>query len=209
MTTEELSQKGADIDALAEQAAHDPQLLEEVLMVIASDSKDTVRRYNSFQVVERIANLKPQLVSDHWDAWVNLLSHERDYQRFMGIHLITALAKASGENRFERILDQYFALLDDRSIVNAAHVAGLAGGIACAKPDLIPQITDHLMKVNQIHFEPDKKGMVAFYVLESMHQYLPLVEDKQKILQFAGSLADSPNTRLKKRVEKFLKQWIG
>jgi hypothetical protein len=207
MNADELNQKGADINVLAEQAAHDSRLLEEALLEISSDSKDTVRRYNSFQVVEQIANLKPQLVSDHWDAWVTLLGHERDHQRYMAIHLITALAKAPGENRFERILDQYFALLDDRSIVNAAHVAGLAGGIACAQPHLIPRITYHLMKVNQIHFEPDKKGMVAFYVLESMHQYLHLVEDKQKILQFASSLADSPNARLKKRVEKFLKQW--
>lgn len=205
--TKALNKKGADIDALAEQAIGDPQFLKELLEEVSLESKDTVRRHNTFQILERVANTKPQLVSDHWEAWVNLLDHERDFQRYWGIHLVAALAKAPEEHRFESIMEKYFALLDDQSIANAAHVAGLAGGIACAKPHLIPSITAYLMKVNQIHFEPGRKGLVAFYVLESMHQYMPLVEDRKEIIKFARELLDLPNLRLKKRIEKFLKQW--
>jgi len=203
----DLDQKKPDIEAWAQAAILDESMRQTMLEEIAPSKKHTPRSYNCFLALEKVAETRPELLADHWEEWVAQLKNQKDGERFKAIHFISALAKAPGEERFADILDRFFALLDDPSLPNAGHVAGMAGGIACAKPELIPSITRHLMMVEKTHFDPGRQGLINWYVLESMDQFMHLVKDKGDILKFVRGLLDCPNARLQKRAQAFLKKW--
>lgn len=71
-----------------------------------------------------------------------------------------------------------------------------AGKIAKAKPNLQTQITNTLLKVDQIHQGKQTELMKA-YAIEALNDYVDEIADKDKIIDFvkAQLASDSPKTR--------------
>jgi hypothetical protein len=204
----DLNNKKIDIDVLVKQASADPNLLMQMIKSVSTEEKNATGRYNCFQALEKVAELHPELLSPFWDDWVILLSSEQVHSRYIGLHLIAALAISMNEKRFKDIINQYFKLLDDESIINAMHAAGLAGKIAKAKPVLMKRITEKLLSVDSTHFEKRRQDLISSYILKSFDQYFLESDDKEKIRLFALNHVDCGSPKARIEAKKLLKKWM-
>jgi hypothetical protein len=204
----DLNDKKIDINVLVQKAYADPLLLIQLIKNVSTDDRNATSRYNSFQALEKIAESYPELLSPYWDEWVAMLSSDQAHSRYIGLHLIAALAVSRKEKRFKDIINQYFQLLDDESIINAMHTAGLAGKIVKAKPELKKIITEKLLSVDKTHFEKRRQDLISSYALNSFDQYFLESDDKEKICLFALNHVDCGSPKARIEAKKYLKKWM-
>jgi hypothetical protein len=171
-------------------------------------SNDDKTRYTSFRALLYVIEDQPALLYDEWERFVGLLDSTNAYHRYIATYLIAGLTKADAESRFEKVFDKYFALLDDRSVMVAAHVAGNAAGIVGVKPELEPRITNRLLSVEKTHHDPSRKQLINGYVIESISKYYERAREKRKILEFVQKQLTSKSPRTRKMAKQFLQKWV-
>ena len=170
-------------------------------------SKDDKKRYTSFRALLYVIEDRPALLYDEWDRFVELLDSPNAYHRYIATYLIAGLTKADVENRFEIVFDKYFALLDDGSVMVAAHVAGNAAWIVKAKLELEPRITKRLLGVDKTHHDPSRKQLIKGYVIESFARYFEQARRKEEIVRFVQKQLKSKSPRTRKMAKQFLQKW--
>jgi hypothetical protein len=171
-------------------------------------SKDDKKRYTSFRALLYVIEDQPALLYDEWNRFVELLDSPNAYHRYIATYLIAGLTKADAENRFEKVFDKYFALLDDGSVMVAAHAAGNAARIVGVKPALEPRITNRLLSVEKTHHDPSRKQLIKGYVIESFSKYYEQAREKRKIFEFVQKQLKSKSPRTRKMAKQFLQKWV-
>jgi AcrR family transcriptional regulator len=201
----ELNSKDADIEAVAERAAADEALVSELLDGL--ESRNETYRYNCFKVLLQVSEEHSQVLYPRWDRFVKLLSSSNTYQRLSALQLIANLTRVDTENRFEGIFDLYFGLLDDPSVIPAAHLARAAGRIVNAKPELEPRITDRLLSIDETHHDPERRHLIKGYALEAFAEYFETAGDRDRIVDFVKEQVDGGSPRTRKAARGLLKEW--
>ena len=123
------------------------------------------------------------------------------------VHLIANLVPFATQDKFTEIMDTYYGLLDDRSMVAAVYAAQNAGKIITAKPEMETQITERLLSIDSIHHEPGRKDLVKAGVIESFGIYFKQAADKAGILSFVRQQTDSESPKCRKLADAFLRRW--
>ena len=202
---EDLSKKSINVEAVAKRALKDEKVLSELLQGILS-KKQTIR-YNCFKVLLLINEEHPEVLYPKWDFFEDLLNSDNTYLKFPAIYIIANLTRADKENRFEKIFDKYYHLLDDKSVIPAAHLAGNSGKIAKAKPKLQPKITNRLLSIDETHHDIQRKDLIKGYAIESFGEYFEQAKNKKEIIEFVNKQLESQSPRTRKIAKKFLKTW--
>ncbi len=201
----ELPEKESDVESRAHKALTDKAALTELLAGILS-KKDEIRS-PSFKALLLISEEHPELLYPHWDYFAALLESNNTFLKYQAIYLIASLTKADTANKFERLFDTYYNLLDDKSIIPASHAALNSGKIARAKPELQTRITDRLLRIDETHHEPDHKDLIKSYVIDAFDEYFDVAEDKEMILEFVRRQLESGSPKTRKNAKEFLKKW--
>jgi len=201
-TSTDLSKKSVNVESVAKKALKDKKVLSELFTGILS--KNDTSRYNCFKVLHLISGLHPEALYHEWDFFADWIDSDNAYQRLIAVRMIANLIRADTENKFERILDKYYNLLND-SVIVAGHLTANSGKIAKAKPKLQTKITNKLMNIDKT--KQKHKDLVKAGAIEAFDEYFEEAENKEKILEFVKEQlnCESPKTRKKARV--FLKKW--
>lgn len=202
-----LSTKEADIEGLAREALDDRELISQLMQALTS-SEERIG-YNSLRVLLFVSEERPDLLYPQWDFFVDLLGGDNTYFKLRGAHLITSLTRVDSENKFDKIFDRYYSLLDDRSVVAATQIAANSGKIARAKPALQNRITDRLLSIDTTHHNQERRDRIKGYVIDSLGEYFEQVEDKQRILAFVEEQLESKSPSTAKKAKGFLKRWAN
>ena len=203
----EISDKNVDIEAAAEKALEDKELLLELLNGLTS-KKETLR-YNCFKVLIRISEENGEVLYSKWDYFVEFLNSANTYWKMSALQIIADLTKVDTENRFEKMFDNYYQLLDDRSMILAAHIAGNSAKIVRAKPALEARITKKLLDIDKTHHEPERKDLIKGYAIEAFHEYFEEARDRGKIVEFVKQQLNSQSPKTRKLAQDFLRKWGG
>ena len=201
----EMNDKNVDIEGLAEKALEDGKLLSE--LVDGLTSKKEALRYNCFKVLMLVSEKRGEALYPRWDYFVEQLNSDNTYRRLSALHLIASLTGVDTENKFEMIFDRYFDLLDDKSIIPAAHVAGASGRIVKAKPKLESSITARLLNIDQTHHDPERKDLIKGYAIEAFSEYFGEASDREKITEFVKQQLNGNSPRTRKLAQDFLQRW--
>jgi hypothetical protein len=201
----DLNEKEIDLTSLAQQASHDQELLLQLVAGL-SDRQERVG-YNCLRVLMLVAEEHPDLLYPSWDIFVDLLRSDNTYFKLRGANLIAAVADVDTDRRFESIFDEYYSLLDGRSVIAAAHVAGNSGKIASARPELRGRITERLLSIDRTHHPPDRRDLIKGHAIEAMGEYFQESEDKESILEFVRGQLVSRSPRTRKKAKEFLGKW--
>jgi hypothetical protein len=154
----------------------------------------------------RLAISHPALLMPFWDQFTAELNDPRADQQYIGIRLIAELIPLDTAYRFDSIFDLFFGMLTAPGLINANQVAGVAGKIVLARPDLEQRITRMLLTLQNPHLDAIRNGLVKSYAIESFSQYIEVVKDLAPIFNFVFELLESPSPRARKAAAKFLKQ---
>ena len=201
----ELSRKDADISSVAGMAATDEALVSELLDGL--ESKNETYRYNCFKVLLLVSEAHSRVLYSRWDRFLKLLGSGNTYHRLSALQIMANLAHVDTEDRFEAVFDLYFGLLDDPSVIPAAHVARAAGRIANAKPELEPRITERLLSIDQTHHDPERRHLIKGYALEAFAEYFETAEEKDRIVDFVKEQVDGGSPKTRKLARDLLKKW--
>jgi hypothetical protein len=209
----ELSDKNADIGSIAERALKDRDLLSELLeglkSRVSTKSAEETLRYNCYKVLMLISQTHGEVLYPKWEYIIGLLNSENSYHKMSAINLIASLTRVDTENRFNKIFDRYYSLLDDKSMIVAMYVAGNSGQIARAKPQLEHRITTKLLSIAETHHPEGRKELIKGSAIEAFGQYFSEATDKEKILEFVEEQQNSSSPKTRKLAKEFLKKWGG
>lgn len=194
--------KGANPETLAQMALKDEKVLQEALDGVLS-KKDVIRQ-NSFQVLNFLSEKHPDKIYDRWDFFANLIRKGNSFHKYMAIWIIANLTKADPENRFEKLFDDYYGLLGDKSVIPAGHVAAKSGIIALAKPELQGDITNRLLDIDntvQRH-----KDLVKAGAIESFDAYFEQSKDQERIIEFVKAQLNCESPKTRRIAKEFLEK---
>lgn len=203
----DLSEKGVDIEAIAERALEDERVLLQLLEGISPHAKKTTIRNNSFNALMLLAERHPEVLFSRWDYFVELLKSDNSFSQYPAVHIIATLVEADEGDRFDAIFDTYYSLLDDESVMIAGHVAGVSGKIAQAKPKLQTRVTKRLLNIDATHFEPGRKDLIKSYAIESFDAYFEEAENQEEIIEFVRRQLDCTSPKTRRIAQSFLRKW--
>ena len=201
----DLNSSDVDLESLAHQAREDQEFLSKLVEGL-SDKQERVG-YNCLRALLLVADERPELLYPHWHVFVELLASENTYFKLRGVNLIAAIISADTENRFEQIFDQYYHLLDDKSVITASYIAGNSGQIARTKPGLQSRITRRLLSIDETHHPPERRDLIKGFAVEAFEQYFEESDHKAEILEFVTAQLESKSPKTRKLAKAFLKKW--
>jgi hypothetical protein len=201
----DLSEKDVDLESVVNIALESEDYLSELIANLRS-KKETIR-FNSSQALYLISQQNPDVLYPLWDFFFELIQGDNTYWKCSGIPIIANLTRVDKENKFERMFERYFGLMDDKkSFIPAAYLAKSAATIVRAKPNLETKITRRLMKIDQTRHDPQRRDLVKSDIIKAFDEYFEQAEDKNEIIEFVRKQleCDSPKTR--KAAKKFLEK---
>ena len=199
-----LNNKNIDIKAVAKKALKGDKLLAELLENLWSKNENI--RYNSHKVLFFITEQHPQRLYPHWDKLVEFLDSDNTYHKLSAVHLLANLTRIDSKNKFEKIFEKYYGLLDDKSFITAAYVCSASGKIAKAKPKLQAKITNRLLNIDKTHHQQERKDLVKAAIIEAFQEYYEHVKNKKRIVDFVRKQLDCQSPKTKKAAKEFLKR---
>jgi hypothetical protein len=186
----------------AENAINHETLLSELLNGLLS--KKTTIRYKNFKAIYLISEDHPETVYKKWNFFENMLKSNNNSFKFYAIHILANLAKIDNQGKFEKILDDFYGILNEDALVPACHVAYVSGKIANAKPGLAEEITQRLLNIDKATY--NHKELVQANALKAFSEYYDKIGNKEKVLNLAKALQKNKSARAKKEANEFLKK---
>ncbi len=200
-----IERKGVDAESIAKKVVKDERLLDDLLEGVSSEK--AVIKYKSLKVLMLVSEQQPKMLYPEWDFFVKLLDDDNTFLRVIGATIIANLTRVDTKNKFEKIFNKYYSLLEDESMINAANIAGRSGIIARAKPHLQGKITNKLLDIDKTHHSSECKNIIKGKAILSFEEYIGEVKDKKKIIQFVRNELQNTRPATRKKAEKFLKRW--
>ncbi|MBN1974677.1 MAG: hypothetical protein JW787_13640 [Sedimentisphaerales bacterium] len=202
----DLNDKKLNIEAAVEIAMKDKKMRLELLENLLS--KNETVRYNSSKILFSLTQKNPELLYDKWDDLVKFLDSDNTYHKLSAVLLMGNLTKADKDNKFEKIFNKFYSLLDDKSFITAAYVSQASGIIALAKPKLQTKITNKLLDIDKTHHEQERKDLAKASIIDTFAQYYTQAKNKKEILAFVEKQLNCKSPKTRKKAKDFLKQVI-
>lgn len=201
----DLSKKSINVESMAKSALKDKKILSELLENILG--KKEILRFNSFKVLLLISEEHPKVLYPRWDFFAQFLSSDNAYYKYIGIYIIANLTRVDTKDKFEKMFNKYYNLLDDPRIAPPSHVALNSGKITRAKPKLQNKITKRLLSIDETHHEPERKDLIKGYVIEGFSEYFGEAKKRKEIIEFVKKQLNSTSPKTRKVAKEFLKRW--
>lgn len=197
-----LNNKNINIVNIAKKALKDEKILSGLLEGILS--KNEIIRSNCFKVLMLLSEEHPLLLYSKWDYFVELLYNDNAFLKFMAVQLIANLTNIDKENKFNKIFNKYYDLLND-SVIVAGHITANSGKIARAKPELQIKITNKLLNIDKT--SQKHKDLIKSGAIESFSEYFNESKERKKIIEFVKKQLNCESPKTRKTAKKFLKEW--
>jgi hypothetical protein len=197
--------KQADIKSLSLMVLRDEEVMAAALENL-TDKNETIR-YNSYRAIRSITGSTPAVFYPYWDVFKSQLESDNTYHVLVGIHILADLAMVDTSARFEEMFEQYYQLLNHRSMVVVSHLCLASGRIMLYKPALSGSIEDILLNIDRFIGQQKHKDLIKGAVLEAFTEARPLLHRKKEIREFAmGLLQSSESPKSRKLAKIYLEE---
>jgi len=206
---EKLVDKSISKEQLLEKVKQDFKLIPEIIN--GMNSSKAAIRYGCGNVLMDLSEEKPKNLYPYFNFFVKTLDSKHRILTWQAMAIIANLTSVDTEGKFDLIFEKYYKFINDEYMVTVANLVGHSGKIACSKPNLIPKITENLLKVENLkttpHLTDECKRVIAEKAINSFDMYFGRIENKEKVFSFVKKHVDSSRKTLKIKAEKFLKKW--
>jgi hypothetical protein len=206
---QKLMDKKLTKEDLLKNAKQDSSLIP--LLLRGVDHQKAAVRYGCSSVLMDLSEEQPEKLYPHFDFFVNLLDSKYRILTWNALAIIANLTRVDADKKFDAVFGKYYSFLDNDYMVTVANVVGNSGKIANAKPYLVLEITEELLKVQDLsttpHLTEECKRVIAQHTIKTLDTFFDRIDQKELVLSFVKMYADSPRTKLKIAAETFLKKW--
>ncbi len=186
-------------------------LLPQVIKGVSSSK--AIIRYGCGKALIDLSENYPKELYDYMDEFVSLLDSKYRILVWNALAVIANLCVVDKDKKFDAIFNKYYSFLNNEYLVTVVNTVGNSGKIALAKPYLIPQIANEILKVEDIsttpHLTDECKRVIAEAAIRSFNMFFSQMGDKEKakVFSFVKRHANSSRIKLKLEAEEFLKRW--
>jgi hypothetical protein len=181
------------------------------LLLEGVDHPKAAVRYGCAKVLMDLSEEHPEKLYQHFEFFVNLLDSKYRILTWNTLAIIANLTPVDTNNKFDGIFGKYYSFLDNDYMVTVANVVGNSGRIAGAKPYLITEITDELLKVQNLsttpHLTEECRRVIAQHAIKTFDLFFDRIDQKEQVIAFVKACLDSPRKKLRTAAEKFLEKW--
>jgi hypothetical protein len=197
--------QAAEIESMARKVIKDKRLLSEVMTGITSEKPQI--KYKSGKILMILSQDSPEILYPKWDHFVDLLSSENTFMKAIGIRILSNLTRVDAKNKFDKIFNKFYAMLNDESMITAASIVGHSGMIARAKPKLQNSITNRLLGIDKTHHGSECRNIIKGKAILSFGEYFEEAKNKKKIIEFVTKELKNRRLATRKKADRFLKKW--
>ena len=181
------------------------------LLLKGLDSSKAAVRYGCAKVLMDLSDEHPEKLYPHFDLFIDLLDSRYRILTWNALAIIANLTRVDADKKFDAVFGKYYSLLNNDYMVTVANVVGNSGKIANAKPYLIPEITDELLKVQELstgpHLTEECRRVIAQQAIKSVDLFFDKIDQKERVLSFVEACLDSSRKKLRTTAENFLEKW--
>jgi len=181
------------------------------LLLKGLDSSKAAMRYGCAKVLMDLSDEHPEKLYPHFDLFIDLLDSRYRILTWNALAIIANLTRVDAAKKFDVVFGKYYSLLNNDYMVTVANVVGNSGKIANAKPYLIPEITDELLKVQELsigpHLTEECRWVIAQHAIKSFDLFFDRVDQKERVISFVEACLDSSRKKLRTTAENFLEKW--
>lgn len=194
MDKSNLNVKGLDVEKLANDAISNGELLK--LLINEIQSKNNTVRANAFNALMSLSEDNGELLYPYWDYFHKMLKSSNNYHKYIAVYLLASLTRVDVENRFEKVFDDYYEILEGEKLMTASHVVLNSSRIVSNKPELKSKIIEKLLNTDELH-KGKQKELIKAYVIDALEKINLEEEDRERIDNFVKLQLDSssPKTR--------------
>jgi hypothetical protein len=206
---EMLLEKSITKEQLFEKVNQDFKLIPEIVNGMTS-SKAPIR-YGCGKVLIDLSGKNPKKLYSYFDFFVKILDSKYRILTWQAMAIIANLTSVDTDGKFDSIFEKYYSFINNEYMVTVANLVGHSGKIACSKPNLIPMITEYLLKIENLkttpHLTDECKRVIAESAINSFDMYFDRIENKEKVFSFVKKYVKSSRKTLKIKAERFLAKW--
>lgn len=181
------------------------------LLLKGLDSSKAAVRYGCAKVLMDLSDEHPEKLYPHFGSFIELLDSRYRILTWNALAIIANLTRVDADKKFDAVFGKYYSLLNNDYMVTVANVVGNSGKIANAKPYLIPEITDELLKVQELstgpHLTKECRRVIAQQAIKSFDLFFDKIDQKERVLSFVEACLDSSRKKLRTTAENFLEKW--
>ena len=170
-------------------------------------AKEDSVRYPNALALEILSKENPKIIYPKWNVFADLLKSKNAYHKSIAISTISNLTSIDEKNRFEGIFEEFFKLLDDKSVIVSRKLAIYVGKIATAKPSLRAKITKILLNIDNTQHSSSRKDLIKGDIIESFSEYFKYINNKNEIIEFVKNQLKSSSPSTVKKAKEFLSRW--
>ena len=180
--------------------------IDEAIEGLQSDDQKIRERH--FKNLLLLSEESPEQLYRGWDKLTELLQMPEVSRKYAAIHLLANLVRVDTEDEFERMFDDFYALLSHESPVVSPHIAGTSGKIILAKPHLRSRITSLLLDIDAVN-KCRHPELLKSYVIQAFDECFDNASKKEQsqIIEFVRNQTTSDSPKTKKAAKQFLKKW--
>ena len=201
----DLAKEVANPKRLASKASKNKKVLEQVIEGISSEKAKI--RFGCFKVLRILSEDDPKTLYPHWDFFEEMLDNENTFLRANAVQIVANLTRVDSKNKFERLFDRYYTLMNDESMITTANLIGVSGAVARVKPGLQTRITNKLLSIDETRHSPECKNIIKGDAILSFDKYFGESKDKKRILDFVSKELKNRRPGTRKKAEKFMEKW--
>ncbi len=206
---EKLVDKSLTKEQLLEKIKRDFKLIPEV--VDGMNSSKAAIRYGCGKVLMNFSEDQPGKLYPYFDFFVKILDSKYRILTWQAMAIIANLTSVDKDRKFDSIFNKYYNFINDEYMVTVANIVGNSGKIALFKPNLIPMITNEILKVEDLkttpHLTDECKRVIAESAITTFDMFFDKIENKEKVFSFVKKQVNSSRRSLKIKAEEFLDKW--
>jgi hypothetical protein len=207
--SQSLLDKAVTKDELLDRVKQDSGLIP--LLLEGVGHRKAAVRYGCSKVLMDLSEEQPEKLYANFGFFVDLLDSKYRILKWTALAVIANLAKVDVDKKFDAVFGRYYSFLDDEYMVTVANVVANSGKIALAKPYLIPEVTEELLKVQNLsvtpHLTEECRRVIAQHAIKTFDVFFDQVEHKEAVLSFVEDCLVSPRKKLRTAAEKFVEKW--
>ncbi len=195
-----------DINKFAEIAINDPEMRLELVNLMLNHPKIMIY-YNSYYIISKACESRPDLFYENWDDFKLLLNHTNSYHRNFALKILAILVAVDDENRFSTVFDDYFSHINDEKFMTAQKCIENTTKILSNKEELIDDIVGILVDVGNLSDYPEKqKALLKAGVIGVFDEFYEQINDKNGVHQFVEGEINSISPKTRGKAKKFIEK---
>ena len=205
---EKLIPKDRNLDEIAAEAIKNSEIISYLLEGL--EYKNARTKFGCFNTLVLVSERTPELLYPYFDSFAEKLDSDNNFFKLGAIRIIANLSKVDSKNKFDRIFDTFYSFIADPAMTTAANVVKGSPIIAKAKPYMTEKIVNQLLSVSKNKYKTSEcKNILLGQVIVSFEKFFMQIKDKNLVLDFVKSNADSNRKATQNKAQKFLKKYAN